>query len=167
MIFTLFRKLSTIGLLICLGLLAFALYLQQVHGLKPCPLCVLQRAVFFLMAVLFLSGMLYHPLPKGRHILSGTLIVLAVLGGLIALRQVFLQMQGSAAVGNCGPGLGFMLQRFSLPKVIMYVFQGSGDCALVDWTFLGLSIAGWALLAFAGLGVLSSFMWRAKRISER
>jgi len=28
------------------------------------------------------------------------------------------------------------------------VFTGSGECAAVDWTFLGLSIAAWSLAWF-------------------
>jgi len=38
--------------------------------------------------------------------------------------------------------------------------RGSGDCAEVVWTFLGLSIPGWTLIIFSGLtlfGLLLAF----------
>jgi disulfide bond formation protein DsbB len=33
------------------------------------------------------------------------------------------------------------------------VFEGSGECAKVDWTFLGLSMPFWTLVWFVGLGL--------------
>ena len=35
------------------------------------------------------------------------------------------------------------------------MFNGSGECADILWTFLGLSIPGWTLVAFLGLATLS------------
>jgi disulfide bond formation protein DsbB len=45
------------------------------------------------------------------------------------------------------------------------IFKGSGDCAAVDWTFLGGSIANWSLVCFSLIVVLALLMiWRkAKR----
>ena len=34
------------------------------------------------------------------------------------------------------------------------IFKGSGDCAQVDWTFLGGSIANWSFVCFIAMGVL-------------
>jgi len=31
------------------------------------------------------------------------------------------------------------------------VLRGDGNCAVIDWTFLGLSLPGWSLIAFIGL----------------
>lgn len=35
----------------CLGLLAFGVYLQQVVGLDPCPMCIVQRYALILVAL--------------------------------------------------------------------------------------------------------------------
>ena len=35
------------------------------------------------------------------------------------------------------------------------IFSGSGECATVDWTFLGLSMPAWVFVWFAALGVLA------------
>ena len=42
-----------------------------------------------------------------------------------------------------------MLDAFPLSQVLPKIFKGEGDCAKVTWTFLGLSIAEWALIWFA------------------
>jgi disulfide bond formation protein DsbB len=41
-----------------------------------------------------------------------------------------------------------------LPKL----FRGAGDCSAVDWTFLGLSIANWALVTFTGIVIATLWM---------
>ena len=38
------------------------------------------------------------------------------------------------------------------------IFKGSGDCAAVDWTFLGGSIANWSFVAFTGLGLMLAWL---------
>ena len=47
-----------------------------------------------------------------------------------------------------------MLEVFPLTAVIRKVLTGSGECALVTWRFLGLSMPGWVLLAAIGLAAL-------------
>jgi disulfide bond formation protein DsbB len=44
-----------------------------------------------------------------------------------------------------------MIETFPLQRVIPMIFKGSGDCSKVDWTFLGLSIANGAFLAFVAI----------------
>src|SRR3546814_8670975 len=40
----------------------------------------------------------------------------------------------------CGPPLSFMMEVNPLTDVIRQVLTGSGECATVDWNFLGLSM---------------------------
>ncbi|MGQ0656851.1 MAG: disulfide bond formation protein B, partial [Chromatiales bacterium] len=47
-------------------------------------------------------------------------------------------------------------------ETLRKVFRGSGECAEVDWTFFGLSIAEWSLLWFA-LFLLISFTLLLRR----
>jgi disulfide bond formation protein DsbB len=37
--------------------------------------------------------------------------------------------------------------------VLVKVLTGSGECAMVTWTFLGLAMPGWVLIAALGLGI--------------
>jgi disulfide bond formation protein DsbB len=48
------------------------------------------------------------------------------------------------------------------------VLRGTGECAAVDWTFLGLSIAEWSFLCFA-LFVIGALLviFRAREMAYR
>ncbi|HSR62235.1 MAG TPA: disulfide bond formation protein B, partial [Gammaproteobacteria bacterium] len=63
----------------------------------------------------------------------------------------------------CGPGLDYMLEVFPLQEVLQMVFSGSGECAEVQWRFLGLSIPEWSLVCFAGFIILAVMQWLAFR----
>jgi disulfide bond formation protein DsbB len=46
------------------------------------------------------------------------------------------------------------------------VLSGSGECANVDWRFLGLSIPAWVLISLVCLGAYGLvFNWRASRLT--
>jgi disulfide bond formation protein DsbB len=47
-----------------------------------------------------------------------------------------------------------MIETFPLKRAIPMIFSGGGDCAAVDWTFLGGSIANWSFLCFAAIGLV-------------
>ena len=47
------------GLFVCLLLLAGAYGLEYLGGMEPCPLCMVQRAVFAVLAFFFLLGFLH------------------------------------------------------------------------------------------------------------
>ena len=64
-------------------------------------------------------------------------------------------------VPACGPGLSYWLQTFSPGEVVMKVLRGSGECAVIDWTFLGFALPVWTLLAFSGLAAVAA--WQVLR----
>ncbi len=66
----------------------------------------------------------------------------------IAGRHVYLTHLPPDQVPSCGPPLDFMMEASPLADVVKQVLTGSGECAKVDWTFLGLSMPAWALLWF-------------------
>ena len=156
------RTAFTIGAVICALLLAFAYYLQYVEGLQPCPLCLIQRGFFYAMLIFFAAGALH-----GRWFpLYGGLVFLAAAGGVAtASRQVWLQSLPPDKVPQCGPDLFFMLENFPLSRTLEKLFYGSGECAVVDWTFLGLSIAGWSLVCFVAFGLYALWLAFSKTLS--
>lgn len=143
------------GFLICSALIAFAYYLQFFEYQEPCPLCILQRLVFFALGAVFLAAALHGPGRTGSVIYSGTLFVIAGVGMAIATRHVWLQHLPKDQVPECGPGLEYMVKKFPLGQALEKILSGSGECAETGWTFLGLSIAGWSLLWFVALGVFA------------
>jgi disulfide bond formation protein DsbB len=45
-----------------------------------------------------------------------------------------------------------MLSVFPLTQVLAKVLSGSGECARIDWRFLGLAMPAWVLIACIALG---------------
>ena len=135
--------------LACAALLGFGYYLQYVEGLNPCPLCLVQRGFFYAVMATSIVAALHNPGNLGRAAYSGAVALFAAGGFAVAARQVWLQHLPPDKVPQCGPDLYFMLENFPLSRVLKTLVQGTGECAVVDWTFLGLSIAGWSLVWFA------------------
>ena len=135
---------------VCAGLLAFGLYLQHVKGIEPCPMCIMQRYALAACGLIGLVAGLHNPRGKAIYAYSGLLAVAALAGGGVAARQSWIQWF-PPAVSECGPGLEYMLESFPLSSALPMIFRGAGDCSVVDWTFLGLSIANWSLLCFAAI----------------
>ncbi len=141
----------------CTGLLGFGLFLQHVVGLEPCPMCIMQRYAFVLVALLALVAGVHGPGRAGGRVYAA-LIGLAALGGAsIAARQSWMQLY-PPEIPECGPGLEFMLESFPLAESLPMIFRGAGDCAAVDWTFLGLSIANWSLVSFGAVIAFAAWM---------
>lgn len=147
------RGFNTAGFLVCACLLGFAYYLQFHEDLDPCPLCIFQRVVFIIIGLVFLAAALHNPGKTGRRIYGVLLGITGLTGAGIAGWHTWIQHLPPDRIPECGPGLGYMLEVFPLSETLRMVFTGSGECAEVVWTFLGLSIPEWALLCFLGLAV--------------
>lgn len=145
---------NLLGFLACAGLIAVALYLQFVVGIEPCPLCVMQRVAVVATGIAFLAAALHHPGRIGARI-YGTLIgALSLTGVIIAGRHVWLQYMPADKRPACGPGLEYLFGAFGPLEAVGRIFRGSGECGVVDWTLLGLSIPHWTLFAF-----IASTVW--------
>ena len=153
------------GFLICGGLILYALYLQYYEYQNPCPLCVLQRVVYIALMVVFLLGALHGPRRTGAIVYSTLLMLVSLTGAGIAARHVWLQHLPKDKVPECGPGLGYILDRFPLFNALEKVFRGSGECAEAGWRLIGLSIAEWSLVWFILLGAYAVFVAAAARRS--
>jgi disulfide bond formation protein DsbB len=107
---------------------------------------------------------LHAPGRRGR-VLYGLLAALFALAGAAAAgRQVWLQHLPADKVPQCGPDLYFMLENFPFSRTLKTLISGTGECAAVDWTFLGLSIAEWSLVWFAALFLYSLWLMRGRSV---
>ncbi len=154
----------------CVGLLAFGLYLQEVEGLVPCPMCIVQRDAMVAIVVGALVAALFkgkvnrgQPAP-GAWIAGAAWVFLAAgFGAFVAARQSWLQWYPPTIL-TCGRDFYGMIEAFPLQRVVPMIFKGSGDCTAVTWTFLGGSIANWSFLCFVGLAVLAlALLWALVR----
>lgn len=142
------RMLFFAGFLGCVLLIGIALYMQHGLGLEPCPLCIVQRVAVIGIGVVLLVAALHNPAGWGRRVYAGLAALVALVGLATAGRNVWLQHLPPDRVPDCGPGLDYMLEAFPLSRTLEMVFKGSGECAEVQWTFLGFSIPEWMLLVF-------------------
>ena len=140
----------------CIALMVFGLYLEYIQGLEPCPLCVFQRIAYILIGLIALIGATHNPKDLFLVIYKFLIIITAITGALIAGRQVWLQHLPPELVPECGPGLDYMLNVFPFADAIRMILSGSGECAEVQWRFIGLSIAEWSLIMFIGITVATT-----------
>ncbi len=146
--------------LACAGLLAFGLFLQEEKGLEPCPMCILQRYAFACVGLVALVAAIHGPRPGTLAVrLYGSLTALFAVAGLgVAARQSWVQ-HFPPKTASCGTDLEFLVNTFPISQALPKIFAGTGDCSLVHWRFLGLSIAEWALVWFALFAILA--LWAA------
>jgi disulfide bond formation protein DsbB len=146
--------LNLAGFAACAALLAYAIFVQGVLRIEPCPLCIFQRVGLAAAGVVFLVAGLHAPRAPGARA-YGTLLLLACAATIaIAARHVWIQHLPDGAVPSCGPGLAYLLEEFPLGDVVRKVLTGSGECHQVNWTFLTLSMPTWVILATSALAAL-------------
>ena len=149
--------------LCCAGLLAFAFYVQYALFEEPCPLCILQRVAVMWMGLVALVATLHNPGRTGRFLYAALLALGGAAGAAVAGRHVWLQHLPPNQVPECGMGLNYMLQTMPFGDVLSKVFYGSGECAQIGWTFIGLSMPWWTLFWYIGLTVITLLVvakWR-------
>lgn len=141
---------SLVGAL-ALALVIAAVVLGEALNLAACALCVLQRLI---------------------HLTLATQALLAWPFGHWAARPTSLLMAGTAAGGAWAAGYQVWLQRMAAGisctgeqpwwEVVVNragalwprIFEANGFCNDLGWTFLGLSLADWSLLAFLAMTLL-------------
>ncbi len=149
---------ATLGLG-CLGLVAVGMELQHLLRLAPCPFCVFQRLLY---AAIGLLGLIGFALPAGRLLWSALIAGLAGLGFGVAAYQTWMQ-----AYPHLAPECSFTdpnaIERLVdwLGMQMPSLFLATGFCTSREWEFLGLSMANWSTLFFAGIAGYAILLFRS------
>jgi disulfide bond formation protein DsbB len=146
---------NLLGFCACVALLAYAYFAEYVQHLEPCPLCMFQRVGIFVTGLLFMVAAIQGPKAWGRRVYAVLIALAALTTMAVAARHLWIQSQPPGTVASCGAPLQMMLKFFPLREVIAKVLAGSGECAQINWRFLGLAMPGWVLLAALGLGAFA------------
>jgi protein dithiol:quinone oxidoreductase len=146
------RLVNLAGIFACAGLTAYALYAQYGLGLEPCPLCIFQRVGVILMGLMFLAAALHDPRGGGRYVYGSLIALAAFLTVAVAARQLYIQSLPPGTLPSCGAPLAMLLRFMPVMEVVRRVLSGSGECGEVNWTFLGLAMPAWVLIAAVLLG---------------
>lgn len=146
--------------LISIGLLAFALYLQHVQRMQPCPMCIIQRYGFAVIALICIVCAL---LPRGAVKAGAGLGMLASLAGIGAAGW-HLWVKANPTV-SCGiDPLETSLNTIPTAKLLPFLFKADGLCTTEYDPILGLSIPQWSLAWFVIFAIVLA--WVAFRRSR-
>lgn len=149
--------------LICCALIATAFYMQEVMGLEPCYMCILQRVFVIATGALALLAALHNPGQLGYRVYSLLTAAMALTGSFFSGKQLWLQSlpEGHPYIPTCGASVDYLFEVESFVNALSKLLRGDGNCADVQWTFLGLSIPGWMLVCFIALAALA--LWQFAR----
>jgi len=144
-----------IVLLVIASLLFAVYYLEGMLDLAPCPLCMVDRVILVFIGITSLIALIHNSRGIMRTVYTALSVLFCGLGVAVAGRHIWLQGLPPDKVPECGPDLNYMLEVFPLGDVIKRVFSGSGQCAEISWTLMGLTIPQQTLLLFISLLVLT------------
>jgi disulfide bond formation protein DsbB len=144
------RRLIALVGLACLALIAGAWFFEIVVGLRPCKLCLEQRLPHYAAIGLAAAGLVLARSPRLQW------LVLLGLAGLMAwstglgVYHAGVEWGWFAGPNDCGgaaapaaAGVQDFMKQLQTTRVV--------SCTEAAWRFLGLSLAGWNVLASLAL----------------
>ncbi|WP_160104764.1 disulfide bond formation protein B [Pseudomonas izuensis] len=148
--------------------LGVSYYLEYAVGLKPCGLCLLQRACLALLTVVCLTAAVQGPGRLGSFVYWLLGLFCSLAGAVMAWRQVLLQSDPAYQLSTCAPNLPDLVASTSWIGVVQQMFKGTLDCGQIAWTLFDLSIPEWSLLFFIAMTMLGIYqllrlVWTAMR----
>lgn len=147
------RQARLLALLLPGGLLGGALFSQYVGGLYPCEMCYWQRWPHG-AAILLALAAIFSPIHSTRVRPLVMLAAIAVaISGAIGVFHAGVELGYWEGITHCTAGGATTLEDIlSVPLV---------RCDEVQWSFLGISMAGWnAILSLIGAAAIAGLAWR-------
>ena len=129
-----------------------ALVAQHQFGVKPCPWCVLQRAIFLVIGALSLLGWLV----QAKRSLRQAVLVLVLMLCAAGLTAAVFQHEVASQTATCAMGLADnIVTALNLEELWPSVFMITANCAeAAAYRLLGLPYEVWSGLLFAALAAL-------------
>ena len=128
-------------------------YLENIVGLEPCNLCILQKLSAQIVFIIFLLKLI---IPKFKYLFDIFGASVLFFGLSASSRQIYLQNlpKDELAAGVCDIPFEFLFNMYPFFEALGKVFQGSSKCAEESWSFIGLNIPEWATVFFASMILL-------------
>ena len=142
--------------LICAGSLVYAVYLQLVKNLLPCPLCVAQRLSYWVIGLTAIVAVAHNPRTLGRRLYSGVMMVAALVGGVVATRHSWLIRYPESFECGISPEER-LLNSLPIARWWPTMFEANGDCSESSWEFMSLTIPDWSAILFILMAILSGY----------
>jgi disulfide bond formation protein DsbB len=141
------RSGSLLLALAALAVLLTVLAFQYIGGLPPCPLCVWQRWPYVGVALLGLLGWRWQPRP-----LLGLCTLLLLAGAGVGAYHVGVEQGWWALPAGCAAGA----DATSIEDLKRLLATAPPACDQVAFTFFGLSLAGWNVIAALALAAYAA-----------
>ncbi|MBW8844720.1 MAG: disulfide bond formation protein B [Burkholderiales bacterium] len=138
-----------------------ALIAQHQFGVKPCPWCVLQRAIFLAVGAFSLLGWLMQ---AKRSLRQAALVVVLLLCAAGLTAAVF-QHEVASQTASCAMGLADkIVTALNLEELWPSVFMITANCSeAAAYRFVGLPYEIWSGLLFVGIGALGLLTLNRRR----
>ena len=135
-----------------LGLVAGGMVLQQTMNLAACPLCILQRMLYLLLALEAVAACGLAGATLQRRAAALVMLATTATGAGIAAYQTWLQRFAKGVSCTADQPWWEVFVNWAGSQWPL-MFEASGLCSEAGWRFLGLSIAEWSLIAFTSMTV--------------
>ncbi|MCX7147594.1 MAG: disulfide bond formation protein B [Sulfuritalea sp.] len=138
--------------LTAVGLVAGGLILAHTMNLAACPLCILQRMLYLLLALEAIAAWALAGSVLTRRASALVMLATTLTGVWIAAYQTWLQRwaKGVSCTADQPWWESFVNWAGSQWPLM---FEASGLCSEAGWKFPGLSIAEWSLIAFTAMAI--------------
>ena len=123
-----------------------AIAMDRIFFLQACPLCILTRYVFVLLALSALASMIIKNKVLGRLLI----MVSSSIGLLVTSRQIYIQsmsLEDISQLSGCSMPFHTQVEYFGLIEAINKTLAGGPSCAEDGWRFL-FNFAEWGFIFF-------------------
>lgn len=134
------------------GLVGGGLILANTLNLAACPLCILQRMLYLLLAVEATAAWMLAGSALPRRGAAIVMAITALTGVGVAAYQTWLQRFARNVSCTADQPWWESFVYWAGEKWPL-MFEASGFCSEAGWRFLGLSIAEWSLVSFTAMTI--------------
>lgn len=145
-----------------LSLVGGGVLMSQFMRLAACPLCIIQRMLYLLLALVALGGLSLAASGIGRRLAALLMAATAGTGAFVAGYQTWIQR--FAPMTSCSGKMPWWEELVEWSgNLLPLLFKSDGICSDPGWKFLGFSIAEWSLVFFTGFFLLSLYTLLRRR----
>ena len=120
--------------------LAYAFYAEFYQHIEPCPLCIAQRVIIGVIALLAFIYAIHNPQNFVNKIYSLVLVALSAFGiKTAAHHQWLMNLPPEQQPLSCGMPLDVLFKKVPLNSFLHTVLQGDAECGKVTWMIFGIT----------------------------
>ncbi|MCE2706517.1 MAG: disulfide bond formation protein B [Proteobacteria bacterium] len=142
----------------------YAFYVQYYQNIEPCPLCIAERIIIGIIAILAILFAVHNPQNFLLRIYGFIVGGFAVFGIKVAAKHLWLiSLPADKQPLSCGMPLDMLYKKIPLNSFISYILKGDGECSRVNWTILGISAPTAVIILCSLVTIMSLYIIFAKK----